>query len=468
MLFVLSIENDEIEMIASNVSCFVPARYDTFETETEIDWWSPVVMSRCFPRRLYAVACLGLLLCLLAGAIALLIQISNSRATMPGSDPASVVGPPTLSAATVDAIFADVGSPMYGTGKVVEQAARQANIDDAFALGVWWVETNDGAAGVGSADHNPGSVKASGGYPVAFDGYTIYPSYSAAILDWFNVLKARYISRGLTTVYAISYPYVGTSSSPLWAGKVVALMQRYRAEAPPPTPTPLPKPLYPASGQQKSKAIDQTRESAPPTVVPSVPRRQPAAAPAPLAAPTLALATRDAILLFGLLTALALALYALALDGKLTVLSRARPATNSAVTTEALHRPSTIATPIPASHSASLPALELSPVLAVTAVTAVTGQEPVRQTDALSPLEHAPARFLPRSPLAPSLGLPALNSVQAMPHSPATGSLRARVTLRPASEHGAAPEPEPVPVAASGSGLLSRYRRMQQYGDVSL
>jgi hypothetical protein len=422
-------------------------------------------MSRCFPRHLCAVARLGLLLCLLAGAIALLIQINNSRATMPGSDPASVVGPPTLPAATVDAIFAGVGSPMYGTGKVVEQAARQANIDDAFALGVWWVETNDGAAGVGSADHNPGSVKASGGYPVAFDGYTIYPSYSAAILDWFNVLKARYISRGLTTVYAISYPYVGTSSSPLWAGKVVALMQRYRAEAPPPTPTPLPKPLYPASGQQKSKAIDQTRESAPPTVVPSVPRRQPAAAPAPLAAPTLAPATSDAILLFGLLTALALALYALALDGKLPVLSRTRPSTDSAGTTEALHCPSTIATPIPAAHSASLPALELSPVLAVTAV---TGQEPVRQTDALSPLEHAPARFLPRSPLVPSFGLPALNSVQPIPHSPATGSLRARVTLRPASEHGATPEPEPVPVAASGSGLLSRYRKMQQYGDVSL
>lgn len=418
----------------------------------EIDWWSPVVMSGCFPRHLCAVARLGLLLCLLAGAIALLIQINNSRAVMPGSDPASVVGPPTLPVATVDAIFAAVGSPMYGTGKVVEQAARQANIDDAFALGVWWVETNDGAAGVGSADHNPGSVKASGGYPVAFDGYTIYPSYSAAILDWFNVLKARYISRGLTTVYAISYPYVGTSSSPLWAGKVVALMQRYRAEAPPPTP--LPKPLYPASGHQKSKAIDQAQESAPPTVVPSVPTRQPTTAP--VAAPMLAPATRDAIFLFSLLTALALVLYALALDGKLPRLSHRRSAVGSTATTASLHHPSTIATPIPV-------APELSPVLALTGV---ASQESVRQTDALSPLELA--RFLPRSPFAPSIGLPALNAVQVTPPSPATGSLRARVTLRPASEPDAALEPEPVPVAASATGLLTRYRRMQQYGDGSL
>jgi hypothetical protein len=424
-------------------------------------------MSGCFLHRLRVVACLGLLLCLLAGAIALLIQVSNSRATMPGSDPASVIGPPTLPAATVDAIFAAVGSPMYGTGKVVEQAARQANIDDAFALGVWWVETNDGAAGVGSADHNPGSVKASGGYPVAFDGYTIYPSYSAAILDWFTVLKGRYISRGLTTVYAISYPYVGTSSSPLWAGKVVALMQRYRAEAPPPTPTPLPKPLYPASGQQhqKSKAIDQAQESAPPPVVPSVLTRQPATAP--VAAPMLAPATRNAILLFGLLTALALALYALALDGKLPALSPRRSAVGSTATTESLYHPSTIAMPIAAAHSAPLVAPELSPVLAVTGA---ASQECVRQTDALSLLEHAPARFLPRSPLAPSIGLPALNAVQVTPYAPiaATGSLRARVTLRPASEPDAALEPEPVSVAASGTGLLSRYRRMQQYGDGSL
>src|SRR5579883_1039789 len=127
----------------------------------------------------------------------------------------SVVGPPSLPAATVDAIFRRLGSPMVGTGQAVETASRAANIDDAFALAVWWTETNDGEAGVGSADRNPGSVRGSIGYPSAYDGYTIYPSYTAAITDWFNVLQSRYISRGLTSVYAICYPYVGTSSAPL-------------------------------------------------------------------------------------------------------------------------------------------------------------------------------------------------------------------------------------------------------------
>ena len=145
----------------------------------------------------------------------------------------SVVGKPSLPAATVDTILKDLGSPMSGAGQVVAQASQQTNIDDAFALAVWWTETNDGAAGVGLADRNPGSVRGSVGYPSAYDGYTIYPSYSAAIVYWFNMLKNMYVNRGLSTVYLISHPYVGTSSSPLWAGKVVALMLKYRGEAPP-------------------------------------------------------------------------------------------------------------------------------------------------------------------------------------------------------------------------------------------
>ena len=151
--------------------------------------------------------------------------------TIPAGD-LSVVGRPSLPAATVNTIFKNLGSPMVGTGQIVEQASQQTNIDDAFALAVWWTETNDGAAGVGLADRNPGSVRGSIGYPSAFDGYTIYPSYSAAIVYWFNMLKNRYVDQGLNTVYLISHPYVGTASSPLWAGKVVALMLKYRSEAP--------------------------------------------------------------------------------------------------------------------------------------------------------------------------------------------------------------------------------------------
>lgn len=166
----------------------------------------------------------------------------------------SVVGSPSLPAATVDAIFRRAGSPMVGTGQAVEAAARAANIDDAFALAVWWTETNDGEAGVGRADRNPGSVRGSIGYPSAYDGYTIYPSYTAAVAYWFPLLKRNYINRGLTTVSTIAHPYVGTSTSYLWAGKVIALMNRYRGEAPLPTATP-------GYAQNRSASLQHVQQS---------------------------------------------------------------------------------------------------------------------------------------------------------------------------------------------------------------
>src|SRR5579859_903497 len=186
--------------------------------------------------QLFQVFMLSAIILLIGGGAALLWDthsIGGPSGFAHAAGDVSVSGPPTLSAATVDAIFARLGSPMVGTGKLVEQTSRFTNIDDAFALGVWWTETNDGAAGVGSAARNPGSVRGSVGYPSAFDGYTIYPSYSAAIVYWFNMIKNNYVNRGLSTVYSISYPYVGTSGSPVWAGKVVALMLKYRGEAPP-------------------------------------------------------------------------------------------------------------------------------------------------------------------------------------------------------------------------------------------
>jgi len=211
----------------------------------------------------------------IGGGMALLAQVQqgsqrvSATYAMPQYGDVGVSGPPTLTAATVDGIFARLGSPMVGTGKAVEAASRQSNIDDAFALGVWWTETNDGAAGVGLADRNPGSVRGSVGYPSAYDGYTIYPSYTAAIDYWFNMLRNNYVNHGLSTVYAIARPYVGTTSYPLWAGKVINLMWSYRGIAPPPPPvvtaTPRPKPtISPAqlailkARQQKLATLLQT------------------------------------------------------------------------------------------------------------------------------------------------------------------------------------------------------------------
>jgi hypothetical protein len=226
------------------------------------------IQQQAVHKRLFQLTVLSLVILFIGGGIALLLQLSGThfavqqaKATLFSSQQQggdlSVVGSPSLPAATVDAIFARVGSPMVGTGKVIEQVAGQEHIDDAFALAVWWTETNDGLTGVGLAYHNPGGVREGAGYPSGSGGYTIYPSYAAAVTYWFQMLRSYYVDHGLSTVYAISHPYVGTSSSYLWAGKVVALMLRYHAEAPPPGPTPTlaPKPTVSTTILRNAKMV---------------------------------------------------------------------------------------------------------------------------------------------------------------------------------------------------------------------
>ncbi|GAC1350265.1 MAG: hypothetical protein NVSMB27_31130 [Ktedonobacteraceae bacterium] len=279
---------------------------------------------RVFQQPALQIFLLSMVILLIGGGVALLWENQQVYQKTQAAD-VSVVGSPTLSATTIDTIFAHVGSPMVGTGKTVEQASRQTNVDDAFALAVWWTETNDGAAGVGLADRNPGSVRGSVGYPSAFDGYTIYPSYTVAIIYWFNMLRNGYVNHGLSTVYAIARPYVGTGSYPLWAGKVIALMYNYRGIAPPPPasvpqPKPTINPAVVAASNARSRKLAAWLQylsahnySAPPYVSGRIQEKftsstgtQPLNTP-----PALPRAAELSVVLFGLLTALAIALYSL-------------------------------------------------------------------------------------------------------------------------------------------------------------
>ncbi len=410
---------------------------------------------------IFRVATLGMLIILLGGCVALLWQMQQGSTTSHAvpAIPAdvSVVGPPSLSAATVNAIFTQYGSSMAGTGTTIETLSRRYNIDDAFALGVWWTETNDGMAGVGSADHNPGSVRGSPNYPSAWDGYTIYPSYTAAISDWFNILNGRYISSGLTTVFSIARPYVGTSSYQLWAGKVIALIYRYRGIAPPPplvtstlTPRPKPKPkpvptLSPAMVVQKHRQATLLPREADFAYVRArqgLDTEAAHAAPAQIAPPVTPVASTQSaslsptllnlILFFGLLAALLIALYAQSIGRGIAV----KAATN-------MNKPAR------APQSIAI----LSPVdteelfLPVPASETTTGE--------LKPLPVTPGKQFTVPPLRP-MYLPARpRQTDALPRrtlflppQPTHSDSRVLVTV------GAAPE--------RSAGLLSRYKEEKQ------
>ncbi|MBE3564229.1 MAG: glucosaminidase domain-containing protein [Thermogemmatispora sp.] len=388
---------------------------------------------------------------LLVGALVLTWQIMNGSTGSQASS-ASVLGPPTLPAETVNTILAS--TPMAGTGQVVEEAARQTNIDDAFALAVWYVETNQGAAGVGLGDHNPGGVRASASYPSDAGGYTIYPSYAAAIQDWFSIVQQRYIARGLTTVYLIAGPYVGTSSSGSWAAKVMNLMTIYRNEAPPPTPTPTPTPatlkykiattLQSKSGQQ----ADAEREDSQPQ--PTVSFSTASSAPAITATSAANELNKPSgqnavVVVLGLSSALALALAAIWLRRRQRLLTALLGSASAEVGSK----------PEPVTDTLVLATVPIQ-TAAETSLTSLVGSLPGRDTDAL-PLWNLPAQPETHEALlaaashsgswpGPFSHLPEL---QPIPAGPAPAS-----PIQPA--------PVAVPLLAGrstgpGSGLLSRY-----------
>src|SRR5258706_1318558 len=360
------------------------------------------IHSRLAHKRLFQIIVISLVIILIGGGIALLLQLPAARfsvqhagATLLVSNrqdgDLSVVGQPSLPAATVDAIFSRMGSPMVGTGKVIEQVASQVHIDDAFALAVWWTETNDGASGVGLAYHNPGGVRGSIGYPSGSGGYAIFPSYASATTYWFHLLRNNYVDRGLSTVYAISHPYVGTSSSYLWAGKVVALMMRYRAEAPPPSPTPLvtPRPTVSANTLRHHKMVAVTdadfsvllREVLEP------PREAAAATMQPSAANALPAGIEYMIVTFVLLLALLIAAWGLRIDGSvptsaerdLGMASVSRTAINSARINRGGEWGGPLWLPV---------APDSSPVGILSPSPATTRDLPTSTTSTLAPIDH--------------------------------------------------------------------------------
>jgi hypothetical protein len=234
---------------------------------------SSTSMQRRMRSRLLRVVLLALLALPIIAAYT--IGLSKMAQAAPQADDLSVVGPPSLDKTLVDAIFHRLHSPMEGNGAVIYSLSAQNHVDDAFALAVWWTETNDGEAGTGRAPaYNPGGVK-NANYPHGSDGYSLYTDYAQAASDWFTIINQRYVSQGLTTVYQIAHPYVGTSTSSSWAAKVVNLMAGYQTEAKqspaylaahdPPnlmkTPAPSKKQPTPQPGQQSSTPAQASRTS---------------------------------------------------------------------------------------------------------------------------------------------------------------------------------------------------------------
>lgn len=128
--------------------------------------------------------------------------------SLPGEH--SVIGPPTISAADVEAVLRQYNSPATGSGQVWIDMGEKYGIDPAYALAFFIHEssagTNPGWAGLkpgGGSTHNIGNIICAG-YARCFGRFRDYASWDEGIEDWYKLISKEYIGgRAVQTVEKI-------------------------------------------------------------------------------------------------------------------------------------------------------------------------------------------------------------------------------------------------------------------------
>jgi hypothetical protein len=118
-----------------------------------------------------------------------------------------VIGGPSLSAAQINAILTNAGSPANGTGQIFYQDSITYNVDNAAALAFFKHESTYGTRGEARQSLSIGNLRCIDGYP-CIDGYTWFPSWQAGIDAWYRLISGPYyVGQGLTTIPQIIHKY---------------------------------------------------------------------------------------------------------------------------------------------------------------------------------------------------------------------------------------------------------------------
>lgn len=151
----------------------------------------------------------------------------NARHPQSSSAPAqfaqSVVGSPSLSASQIDKILCNAGSPACGTGTDLYTLGVQSNVDPAFALAVFWNESNFGKAGEAAYSHSLGNLRC---IPNAacVHGYAWFNSWQDSYRAFYALISGPiYAGAGLTTPESILPVYApsGDNNDPQHYAQVV-------------------------------------------------------------------------------------------------------------------------------------------------------------------------------------------------------------------------------------------------------
>jgi len=157
----------------------------------------------------------------------------------PPATGSSIVGGPTVSAQLIDQLLCKYGSSATcGTGADLYNLGQQYNIDPAFALAIFWNESNFGRAGAASQTRSLGNLRC---IPDAAcqGGYAAFASWHDGYTAFYKLVSGPYyVGAGLTTPESIIPKYApsGDGNSPSHYISVVesavALWRAGKAEVP--------------------------------------------------------------------------------------------------------------------------------------------------------------------------------------------------------------------------------------------
>jgi hypothetical protein len=127
----------------------------------------------------------------------------------------TVQGPPTITAAFIDQVLAQAGSPASGTGAALHSLGVQYGIDPVYALAFFHHESTYGTTGEATITRSLGNERCIPDRPCIDQkagGYALMRSWLDGYDHWFSLIVSLYIGqRHLTTVEHIIPTYAPSS-----------------------------------------------------------------------------------------------------------------------------------------------------------------------------------------------------------------------------------------------------------------
>lgn len=122
-----------------------------------------------------------------------------------------LVGPPTITSATINHVLAFYHSPAQGTGQALYDLGVSFHIDPVFALAFFLHESRFGTQGEARQSLSLGNLRCIAAFPCS-GGYAWFPSWEAGFKAWYTLMSGPlYVGAGLVTVEQIIPRYAPTA-----------------------------------------------------------------------------------------------------------------------------------------------------------------------------------------------------------------------------------------------------------------